>query len=163
MADHPQPTVPAGALVVRPGELRQVGAFDVRVLADGSGTDGRFSLIETLERDAGGGPPLHIHRDCAESFVVLDGRYAMYLGDAEFDCPAGSFVFVPKGMVHTFRVLDPGSRKLNLYTPSGMVGYFDELATGIAAGMSEADLDAIAERYEMEVVGPVPEGYLHDE
>jgi hypothetical protein len=41
-----------------------------------------------------------------------------------------------------------------------MVGYFDELAAGIAAGMSGADLDEIAARYQMEVVGPVPEGYL---
>ena len=41
-----------------------------------------------------------------------------------------------------------------------MVGYFDELALGINAGMDEAALDAIAGRYGMEVVGPVPEGYL---
>ena len=53
-----------------------------------------------------------------------------------------------------------GSRKLNLYTPAGMVGYFDELATAIPEGVHEAGLDAIAERYQMEVVGPVPEGYL---
>lgn len=135
----------------------------MRVLADGVTSGGLFSLIETGEAEAGGGPPLHIHRDCAESFVVLDGRYAMHLEDGEFECPAGSFVFVPKGMVHTFRVLEPASRKLNLYTPAGMVGYFDELAAGISSGMSETDLDALAERYEMEVVGPVPEGYLRSE
>jgi hypothetical protein len=66
-------------------------------------------------------------------------------------------------MVHTFRVLEPASRKLNLYTPAGMIGYFDELAAGIAAGMAEGDLDAIADRYEMDIVGPVPEGYLRSE
>ena len=157
--------IPAGAVVLRPGDGRLVGlgGFDVRVLAESGATDGLFSLIETSEAEAGGGPPLHIHHDCAESFVVLDGRYAMHLEDREFDCPAGSFVVVPKGMVHTFRVLEPGSRKLNLYTPAGMVGYFDELAAGIAAGMSAADLDALAEHYAMEVVGPVPEGYLRTE
>ena len=154
-----------GAIVLRPGEGRAIalGGFDVRVLAGGDDTNGLFSLIETSEADAGGGPPLHVHRDCAESFVVLDGRYAMHLEDAEFDCPAGSFVYVPSGMVHTFRVLEPSSRKLNLYTPAGMVGYFDELAAAIAAGRGEAELDAIAERYAMDVVGPVPEGYLRPE
>lgn len=164
-SDPARPPVPAGALVLRPGEARVVdlGGFDVAVLAEGAATGGAFSLIETSEADAGGGPPLHVHRDCAESFVVLDGRYAMHLEEGEFECPPGSFVYVPRGMVHTFRVLEPASRKLNLYTPAGMVGYFDELAAGIAAGMTAADLDAIADRYEMEVVGPVPEGYLRPE
>jgi hypothetical protein len=63
-------------------------------------------------------------------------------------------------MRHTFQTLDRDSRKLNLYTPAGMVGYFDELAAGITSGMDEDALDEIAERYAMEVVGPVPEGYL---
>jgi mannose-6-phosphate isomerase-like protein (cupin superfamily) len=157
--------VPFGAVVRRPDEARAIplAGFAVRVLAERDDTGGAFSLIETSEAIAGGGPPLHVHRDCAESYVVLAGRYAMHIGEAELDCPAGSFVYVPQGTVHTFRVLEPGSVKLNLYTPAGMVGYFDELAAGIAAGMSEADLDAIAERYAMEVVGPVPEGYLRAE
>ncbi len=155
-------TTDGGGIVLRPGEARVIdlGGFDVLVHADGTATDKPFSLIETGERVAGGGPPLHIHRDCAETFVVLAGRYAMHLGDEEFDCPAGSFVYVPRGLVHTFRTLESGSRKLNLYTPAGMVGYFDELAAGIAGGMDEAELDALAGRYGMEVVGPVPEGYL---
>jgi hypothetical protein len=41
-----------------------------------------------------------------------------------------------------------------------MVGYFDELAEGIRSGMNDAALDEIAARYEMDVVGRVPEGYL---
>ena len=155
-------TSEGGGIVLRPGESRVIdlGGFEVLVHADGRDTSGQFSLIETGERVAGGGPPLHVHRDCAETFVVLAGHYAMHLGDEEFDCPAGSFVYVPKGLAHTFRTLEAGSRKLNLYTPAGMVGYFDELAAGIAAGMDDADLEALAERYAMDVVGPVPEGYL---
>ena len=151
-----------GGIVVRPGEARviDVGGFEVLVHADGAETDGQFSLIETNERAPGGGPPLHIHRDCAETFIVLAGRYAMHLDGEEFECPAGSFVYVPKDRPHTFRTLDPGSRKLNLYTPAGMVGYSDELAAGVAAGMDEDALDALAGRYRMDVVGPVPEGYL---
>jgi hypothetical protein len=69
-------------------------------------------------------------------------------------------VYVPRGMTHTFQTLERGSRKLNLYTPGGMVGYFDALAAGIQAGLDDAGLDVIAERFDMDVVGPVPEGYL---
>jgi mannose-6-phosphate isomerase-like protein (cupin superfamily) len=160
--DQPPARGPAGAVVLRPGDARVVdlGGFGVTVLADESATAGQFSLIETAETAAGGGPPLHIHHDCAESFVVLAGRYAMHVEEREFDCPAGSFVYVPRGIAHTFRTLEAGSRKLNLYTPAGMIGYFDELAAGIAAGMDEGGLDGIAARYAMEIVGPVPEGYL---
>jgi len=152
----------SGPIIRLPGQSRRIdlGGFDVLVHADDEGTAGEFSLIETSETAAGLGPPLHIHHDCAESFVVLEGRYAFYIDEVEYDCPAGSFMYVPKGTRHTFKNLEAGSRKLNLYTPAAMVGYFDELASGIAAGMSDSDLDTIADRYAMEVVGPVPEGYL---
>jgi mannose-6-phosphate isomerase-like protein (cupin superfamily) len=149
-------------IVRRPGEARTIdlGGFGVVVLADETATDGAFSLIETAEAEPGGGPPLHIHHDAAESFYVIAGAYRMHIEGEDFECPAGSFIHVPKGLRHTFQPIIGGSRKLNLYTPAGMVGYFDELAEGIRAGMGDAELDAIAERYAMEVVGPVPEGYL---
>jgi hypothetical protein len=53
------------------------------------------------------------------------------------------------------------SSKLNFYTPAAMVGYFDELSTALSTDTADdASLSEIAERYAMEVVGPVPEGYL---
>ena len=155
-------TIAGGGVVLRPDEARtiDVGGFGVTVLADEDVTGGGFSLIETAETASGYGPPLYVHRDCSESFYVIAGRYRMHLDGQDFECPAGSFVYVPLGMRHTFQSAEAGSRKLNLYTPAGMVGYFDALAAGIAEGVDEAGLDAIAERYQMEVVGPVPEGYL---
>jgi hypothetical protein len=64
-------------------------------------------------------------------------------------------------MRHGFRVGSVPSRKLNLYTPAAMVGYFDELSASIAARESDAaPLDEISLRYGMEVTGPVPEGYV---
>jgi len=60
-----------------------------------------------------------------------------------------------------FRVGTAPSRKLNLYTPAAMVGYFDELSAAITRGEADSDaLTDIAKRYGMEVIGPVPEGYL---
>ena len=147
-----------------PGASRRIdlGGFEVLVLADATDTDGAFSLIETAETEVGAGPPLHVHRDAIESFVVLAGRYVMVIEDEETECAAGSFILVPRGVRHTFRSASPDSRKLNLYTPAAMVGYFDELAAGIAAGIDESALEAIAGRYAMDVVGDVPDGYLAD-
>jgi mannose-6-phosphate isomerase-like protein (cupin superfamily) len=149
------------AFVLRPDQGRTIdlGGFRVSVKADANDTDGAFSLLEADE-PAGFGPPLHIHRDAAETFYVLAGEYTIYLEEREVACPAGSFVYIPAGMRHGFRVGAVASRKLNLYTPAAMIGYFDELSEAIRSGhVDDEHLSAIALRYSMEVVGPVPETY----
>ncbi len=104
---------------------------------------------------------MHVHHDAAEAFYVLDGEYIIFIDNREIVCPAGSFVYIPAGAVLGFRVGDHPSRKLNLNVPEAMVGYFDELAAAVRAGNpDDADLGAIAERYGMEVLGPVPERYV---
>ncbi len=151
-----------GAIVLAPGEGRPIdlGNFGMTVKAAGAETDGLLSLLESDE-PPDFGPPMHIHQDAAEVFYVLKGEYRIFIGDDEWACPAGSFVYIPIGVPHGFRVGSVQSSKLNLYTPGGMVGYFDELSAAIAAG--EPDPDAVSEigrRYGLEVVGPVPEGYV---
>ena len=80
--------------------------------------------------------------------------------DEEFSCPAGSFVYIPAGEPHGFRFRPRASRKLNIYTPAAMVGYFDELSAAMASGNEDpVFLPQMALRYSMEVLGPVPEGY----
>ena len=74
---------------------------------------------------------------------------------------SGSFIYIPAGLPHGFQVGDVQSSKLNFYTPAAMVGYFDDLGAAISTDTADdATLAGIAERYAMEVVGPVPEGYL---
>ena len=147
--------------VLRPGEGRTIdlGGFRMSVKATHDQTNGAFSLIEAQE-PPGFGPPLHIHRDAAEAFYVLEGEYIIFLDGREASCPAGSFIFIPAGVPHGFRVGDVPSRKLNLYTPAAMIGYFDELADATKVGDVDPDtLSEIARRYSMDVIGPVPEGY----
>ena len=150
------------AFVLRPGEGRPIdlGGFRMSVKATHEQTNGAFTLLEARE-PAGFGPPLHIHRDAAEAFYVLEGEYIIFLDGREASCPAGSFIFIPAGIPHGFRVGGVASRKLNLYTPAAMVGYFDEVADATKAGEVDEDvLSKIALRYSMEVIGPVPEGYV---
>ena len=64
-------------------------------------------------------------------------------------------------MRHGFRVGAVASRKLNLYTPAAMMGYFDELGEAIRSGhVDDEHLSEIAARYGMQVVGPVPDTYV---
>lgn len=150
------------AYILRPGEGRSIdlGGFRMSVKATDEQTNRAFSLLEA-EEPAGFGPPLHIHRDAAEAFYVLEGEYVIFLDEREFVCPAGSFIFIPAGLPHGFRVGGVASRKLNLYTPAAMVGYFDDVAAATQAGDVDSDrLAEIALRYSMEVIGPVPESYV---
>ena len=156
MRDRPR------SYVVGPGEGREVdlGDFVMTVKATDESTGGVVSILEATE-PPGFGPPIHVHHDCAEAFYVLEGEYVVTIEDEEHVCPAGSFVFVAQGARHGFRVGDRPSRKLNVYFPASMIGYFDELATALRQeGVTDEDLAAIAEAHAMEIVGPPSERYV---
>ena len=150
------------AFVVRPaeGRLIDLGDFSMTVKADAAETAGVVSVLEA-EEPPGFGPPAHVHHNAAEAFYVLEGEYIMYLDGSEFVCPAGSFIFIPGGARHGFRVGDVPSRKLNFYFPAAMIGYFDDLAAAIRGDtVDERELDEIARKHSMEIVGPPSERYV---
>lgn len=145
-----------------PGEGRVIdlGDFAVTVKASEKETAGVVSVLVN-EEPPGFGPPIHVHHDCAEAFYVLAGEYIMLLDGREVVCPAGSFIFIPRGVRHGFRVGDVPSRKLNFYFPASMVGYFDDLAEALQRDtVSESELAGIAEAHQMEIVGPTSERYV---
>ena len=145
-----------------PGEGRAIdmGAFSMSLKADLEDTGGAFSFLEAAE-PPNFGPPMHVHENAGEAFYVLSGEYLIFIEDQEFRCPTGSFVFIPAGTVHGFRVGQIASRKLVIFSPAAMVGYFDELAQAAMTGipLNSHSLAEMAERYGMHVLGPVPEGY----
>lgn len=147
--------------VLRPKEGRDIdmGTFRMQVKAGTDDTAAAFTLLEA-EEPPNFGPPMHIHHDAAEAFYVIDGEYVIFIEGQEWLCPAGSFIYIPRGVQHGFRVGSVPSRKLNLYAPAAMIGYFDELADRARSGAGDPrEVGAIASRYGMEVLGPVPEGY----
>ena len=152
------------SFIVGPGEgrLLDLGNFEAVVLADATATAGAFTVLQTQGEPSGFGPPLHVHRDAAEAFYVLEGTYLMHVEDRQELCVPGSFVYVPANVVHTFKVVseEPG-KKLNLFSPAAMVGFFEELADAETNGTATPELlNEISERNHMGVVGPVPETYL---
>ena len=55
----------------------------------------------------------------------------------------------------------PPKRSTSSYIPAAMVGHFDEVADAVRTG--EVDPDVLVQsalRYSMEVIGPVPDGYV---
>jgi mannose-6-phosphate isomerase-like protein (cupin superfamily) len=148
--------------VLGPGEGRfiDLGEFGMTVKASEAETAGVVSVLEA-EEPPGFGPPIHVHHDCAEAFYVLDGEYIMQLEDREFVCPAGSFIFIPQGSRHGFRVGSVPSRKLNFYFPASMIGYFNDLADALLRDdVRDEELAEIAATHAMEIVGPPSERYV---
>ncbi len=152
------------AFIVVPGEGRRLdlGNFEAVVLASSAQTSGEFALLQTQNEPPEFGPPLHLHRDAAEAFFVLEGEYLMFLDDQQTLCPPGTFVYVPRATPHTFKVVSAGpGKKLNLFAPAAMTEFFEDLAEAEASGSATPELlGEIAARSQMEVLGPVPDAYL---
>ncbi len=108
----------SGAYVYPPGtaELRWTGETCTFFLASGEQTKEAFSLIDERAR-RGEVVPLHQHDDI-ESWYVIEGEIAFYIdGKPGVLAPAGSFVHVPGGVVHGFRIESESARYLILTTP----------------------------------------------
>jgi quercetin dioxygenase-like cupin family protein len=84
----------------------------------GEATDGRFALIEFLFPH-GASPPLHTHPQ-DESYVVVEGRLTIKVGEERFELEAGGAAVAPMGAAHTFRVDSDTARVLVLSTPAGL-------------------------------------------
>jgi quercetin dioxygenase-like cupin family protein len=130
--------------------------------ASGEDTDGAFSVIE-VDMPAGAASPLHVHHREHEAFYLLEGEVTFQVGGERLEAPAGSFVFLPRGVPHAFLVgRDRNARALMLFWPTAFADLFRELgepagpdgAAPAGGPPDHARFAAVAERYGLEVVGP---------
>lgn len=148
------------AYVLAPGTgpVLDMGAFRMTIKASAAQTQGGLTILEADE-PPGFGPPMHIHDDAGEAFYVLEGEYIFFAGGAQHHCPAGTFVWVPTGVEHGFQVGASASRKLNIFVPAAMEGYFQALAASAAADVpvSQEGYVQLAGEHAMRVTGPPPQ------
>ena len=99
----------------------------LRFLATGEETGGAFFMAEALVLP-GGGPPPHIHSREDESFYLLEGTLTVQVGDETLPASPGDFVYLPRGIVHSFRNTGKeNARMLVTATPAGLEKYFEEI------------------------------------
>jgi quercetin dioxygenase-like cupin family protein len=125
---------------------------DITFIVRGEQSDGALAALEAVNAP-GEGPPLHYHGREDEAVYILEGDFRIKLGDEVSMAGPGSFVYIPRGLVHTWQCIGerPG-RFLFTFAPAGMEGFFDRLSS-----MTEFDLEefrAAASEHGMEVVGP---------
>jgi mannose-6-phosphate isomerase-like protein (cupin superfamily) len=112
-------------------------------------TDGRYTVVEVLAEPRSG-PPLHIHVNEDEHFIVLDGTIRFVCGDRTFDGSAGTVVTVPKGVTHAWaNVSDADARMLVTFAPGGIEHCFEAFV-----GAAPEQITAIAAAHACTIVGP---------
>ena len=95
------------------------------LLAAGEQTGGAFSQLEQLCPN-NSGPPPHTHTQ-TENFYVLEGEITFLIEGKRLVGTKGSFVTVPPGTVHSFRVDSETALILNTYVPAGFELMITEL------------------------------------
>src|SRR5579864_8072007 len=66
-------------------------------------TGGSFGLWEAMAAP-GDSPPLHIHHKDDESFFVIVGQMKVLCGSRTYEVGPGAFVFLPRGVPHSFLI-----------------------------------------------------------
>jgi quercetin dioxygenase-like cupin family protein len=131
-----------------------------RIKAFAAKTAGALGLAEARFWP-GMATPLHVHHREDEAFYVLDGQIRFRCGDEEFTASPGDFVFGPREVPHSFKVLGSGARALVLMTPAGLEQMFLEGGVPVtdpgtppALEYDMEQVGALARKYGWDVVGP---------
>ena len=90
---------------------------------------------------------LHIHHSDDEAWYVLEGCLRFRFEYGEVDAPAGTTVFVPAGLAHTYRVTEP-SRYLIFLTPR-----LDRLIARLRSLEDRSQLRSTLAEFDTEMVG----------
>ena len=157
-----QSTVAPIALSAREGEALWFLGQLVTIKSSSESTAGRVGVTETLA-PRGSGSPLHVHHKEDEWFYVIDGELTFWVGGQVITAPAGSFVYGPRKVPHTFIVSSEQARFLLVVEPAGFEGFVRALGEPaqelvIPPPATEppdvAAMAALAAEYGIEILGP---------
>jgi quercetin dioxygenase-like cupin family protein len=136
------------------------------------------AVVTELARGEGGGlvvaegtlpegasPPLHVHDDLDDSFYLLDGRMVLRCGDDVWLAGPGEWVPFPRGVPHTFRVIDGTARVLMVHANDSFIGLVRDLGRPVdatrlpelAGGPNPEALRHAMAEHDISTVGPCME------
>lgn len=96
-------------------------------LITGKETGGDFFMSQ-ISVPPGGGPPPHMHQREDESFHIIEGTLTMQVGGDTLTASRGDFVYLPRGIVHSFKnAADVTAKALVLVTPANLENFFAEV------------------------------------
>jgi len=124
-------------------------------------TNGAFGLMEHWSMPPGFASPYHLHHREDEAFYVIEGELAVVVDGQWSKAGPGTYVFGPREIPHGFKVTGSTPvRMLLMCAPGGFEHFVLEQATDIhspAAPPDMAKLMALAAKYGIDILGPLPE------
>lgn len=149
------------AKIFEPGEgIRTIDLAGTTVTskADGTTTGDAFVVAETTIAPGGFEPPLHLHREIAESLYVLGGRLDLQVGDDRRIAVPGTFVSIPAGVPHTMSVAgtEPVRMLMVLSNPARSTQMFEVMEQAFANGVPDPDkAGPLLAQLDMEMLAPI--------
>jgi quercetin dioxygenase-like cupin family protein len=162
MSTDSAPSVAPIALQPGEGDARWFLGFLITIKSSAQTTDGRVAVVEHLAPE-GAGSPLHVHHREDEWFYVIDGELTFWVGGLVINAPAGSFVYGPREIPHTFIVSSAEARFLLVNEPAGFENFLralSEPAQTLTLPPSSSEppdpeqMIATAAEYGIEILGP---------
>ena len=145
------------------GEVLWFSGVPVTIKATAEQTGGEFFLMEEFA-SRGTATPLHVHPQDDESFYILEGELTFYLEEGlPIPASAGSFVHVPRGAPHAYRVNSETARMLVLTTPQHerffrAAGEPARARTLPPEGPPDMEqVEAAAQEFGVDILGPPPD------
>lgn len=110
----------------------------------------KFSAVGasfSIQEWRGSGPAqMHVHHEDDEAWHVLEGTLRFRFADREIDAPAGTSVFVPAGVAHTYTA--DNARYLVVLTPR-----LRDLIAELQATKDRSQDATIYRKYHSELIG----------
>lgn len=152
-------TAAATGLVLQPGEGERIG-FGMNIRLRSEQTNGVFAALEAEMPPRTQGPALHMHTREDEVLHILEGSLRVRVGEQTLTAPAGSLVYLPRDVPHTFcNPFNEPVRVFGVITPGGFERFFEEQAQIMAAAPEGgrpdvAALEALGRKYGGVLLGP---------
>lgn len=127
------------------GPDQLVAGRDAEVRLSAATSGGSLALYRSVVD--GEGPPRHTHTHEDETIYVLDGHVEAECGEELLRGGAGSTIFLPRGLVHTFRSLDGPATMLFIVTPGHLDEFFAAKEQLDADGGDPSQLARLAREY----------------
>jgi mannose-6-phosphate isomerase-like protein (cupin superfamily) len=128
--DHPLPNPGERDLSTEPESSRAWWFLGtLAVLRNPRGAPTCPTIIE-LTVPPGGSPPRHVHDTLDDNFLLLDGEVVVRCGERTFMARPGTYVTLPHGVDHTFRVTSPvPARMLLLHASDEFLRFIEAAGT----------------------------------
>jgi quercetin dioxygenase-like cupin family protein len=124
-------------------------------------TNAAFGLMEHWSMPPSFASPYHVHHLEDEAFYVLEGEMAFVCDGKWIKGGPGAYVFGPREIPHGFKVIGTtAARMLLMCAPAGFERFVLEMGEDLMSPAAPPDMTklvALAAKYKIDILGPLPE------